>query len=89
MHYRSKPKQRMVLVHAEYDTLPTAGTPVYASGFGDQAAGHVVNAENAPGGGIDALVTAQLSVLGSDTLRLESLSGTALQPRDLPYSIAS
>jgi len=89
MHYRSKPKQRMVLVHAEHDTLPAAATPVYARSFGDQAAGHVVNAESAPGGGIDALVTAQLGVLGSDTLRLESLSGTALQPRDLPYSIAS
>jgi len=87
MHYRSTPKQRMVLMHAEHDARPTAGTPVYARSFGEQAAGHVVNAESAPGGGIDALVTAQLSVLESDTLRLESLSGAALQPRDLPYSL--
>lgn len=89
MHYRSKPKQRMLLMHADCDAPPVAGTAVYSASFGEQAAGHVVNAERAPGGGVDALVSAQLSVLDSGTLHLGSETGTALQAGELPYSLAS
>jgi hypothetical protein len=89
MHYRAKAKQRMALMHADVDTAPDPGTPVFARSVGEQPAGHVVNAEAAPGGGIDALVSAQRSALELDVLRLGSSGGAALRARALPYPLAS
>jgi folate-binding protein YgfZ len=86
-HYRGGLKRRMALAHFAGVEAPKPGDALYSTAFGDQAAGQVANVAPSPTGGYDALVVAQLESLGSGDLRLGSLTGPALQLRELPYEV--
>ncbi len=86
MQYRGGLKRRMALVHLAGGERPLPGQSVYSASFGDQAAGTVVNAALAPGGGFDALVVAQIESLGSGELRWNAPDGAPLEVRARPYA---
>ena len=77
--YRGILKRRMALAHVEGAARPVPGQNVYGSAFGDQAAGMVVNAAPAQGGGFDLLVVAQIDSLRAGDLRLGTPEGPALR----------
>ena len=77
--YRGILKRRMALAKADGTPRPQPGQSVYSPRFGDQAAGMIVDAAPAPGGGFDVLVVAQLESFEEGTLRLGSLDGEPLR----------
>ncbi len=90
MHYLGKLKQRMVLAHVDLvdlADLPVAGGKLYSAELAEQAAGTVVNAAPAPGGGFDLLAVVQTSTLSTSGLHLGSLTGPALKLLPLPYPL--
>jgi folate-binding protein YgfZ len=80
--YRGILKKRMVRVHLPGDARPVPGQSVYSTGFGEQAAGTVVNVAPSADGGFDALVVAQRDSLERDDLRWNSPQGPRLQIRE-------
>ena len=82
--YRGILKRRMALAHVAADAAPAPGERVFSKAFGDQAAGEVVNAAPAPGGGTDLLVVAQIESLRSGDLHLDSPDGRPLEIRSHP-----
>jgi tRNA-modifying protein YgfZ len=82
--YRGTLKKRMALAHLDGTERPQPGQSVYSSAFGAQAAGTIVNAAPAPGGGFDALVVAQVESLAQQDLRWNSPDGPLLQIRQHP-----
>jgi len=85
--YRGILKRRMALAHLEGGEAPLPGDAVYSAEFGDQAAGHIVNAAAAPAGGFDLLVVAQIDSLRGGKLTWKALDGPALDLRSLPYAV--
>jgi folate-binding protein YgfZ len=90
--YRGQLKRRMVLAHLdgnEFDEkdLPKPGDELFAAGLEGQAAGMVVNAQAAPGGGCDLLAVVQTVSANEGVLRLRSGAGPALQMQVLPYPV--
>ena len=83
--YRGILKKRLARAHAA-GGAPQAGDAVRTPAFGDQAAGMVVNAAPAPGGGHDLLVVAQLEGIAAPDLRLAD--GTPLELLELPYTVS-
>jgi folate-binding protein YgfZ len=81
--YRGKLKRRMQLAHSA-EAAP-AGADVFAVGDAE-AAGTVVMAASAPGGGFDLLIECPLEKAESP-LRLGAPDGAALAPRALPYGL--
>ena len=88
MQYLGKLKQRMVRLHSDGDITAQAGDRIYAKSFGDNAAGTVVDAQAAPGGGIDLLAVTQIKSAEAGDLCLESTDGPPLNVESLPYSLA-
>jgi folate-binding protein YgfZ len=86
-HYLGKLKSRMVRAWTDAPEAPRPGMPLYATGFGDQAAGHVVDAAAAPDGGWDLLAVVRLEVLGEEPLTLGAPGGAVLVQRELPYPL--
>ena len=86
--YRGILKRRMALAHAA-GRAPVPGERVFSKAFGDQAAGEVVNAAPAPGGGTDLLVVAQIESLRNGDLRLDSPEGPPLEIRSHPATEAA
>jgi tRNA-modifying protein YgfZ len=84
MQYRGGLKRRMALAHLAGDARPAPGESVYSAGFGDQAAGMIVNVAASPDGGFDALVVAQIESLAQKDLRWKSPDGPRLEIRDHP-----
>lgn len=87
MKYLGKLKQRMFLGHAREST-PAPGDSIFASSFGNQSAGTVVNARPAPGGGCDLLIVAQIKAATEDTLHLVSPDGATIELKKLPYQVS-
>jgi folate-binding protein YgfZ len=87
MHYLGKLKQRMILAHLESQRAPAPGDRCYAAGFGDQAAGQVVDAQASPGGGYDLLLVAQIKTYENEALHWGSADGPPLQLLELPYAL--
>ena len=92
--YRGILKKRMVLVHGHVadsgkagNPVPKPGDPVFAREFGDQVAGQIANVAPTIGGGFEALAVAQLESIKANSLRLQSLTGAALDIAPLPYSV--
>lgn len=75
--YRGILKKRTARVAADGPMAP--GTPVYCAAFGDQAAGMVANAIQAPEGHWEALVVAQIEAITQQDLRLGEPSGPVLR----------
>jgi folate-binding protein YgfZ len=86
--YRGILKKRMAMAHVD-GARPAPGDSVHTPAFGEQAAGIVVDAAPAPGGGYDLLVVAQLEGIGAGDLRLGSLAGERLQLLPLPYPVGA
>ena len=87
--YRGGLKRRMALAHLAGGERPAPGQSVYSGAFGEQAAGTIVSAAPAPGGGFDALVVAQLESLARDDLRWNAPDGPRLEIRQHPSVKAS
>jgi folate-binding protein YgfZ len=81
-------KRRLYLAHLQADGVPAPGQPLYDADRGDQAAGTIVNAAPAPGGGFDVLAVVQTASADGADVRLGSRSGTALEFRTLPYPVS-
>jgi len=79
MQYRGGLKRRMALAHFDTDTAIAPGQSLYSTAFGDQAAGVIVNASPAPGGGSDALVVAQIESLERNDLRWGAPDGPPVE----------
>ena len=84
MQYRGGLKRRMALAHLEGDERPAPGQSVYSAGFGDQAAGTIVNVAPHPEGGFDALVVAQIESLANKDLRWKAPDGPRMEIRRHP-----
>lgn len=82
--YRGGLKRRMALAHVGGEERPKPGDNVYSSAFGEQAAGTIVSAAPAPGGGFDALVVAQIESLEKDDLRWHAPDGPRLEVVRMP-----
>ncbi len=89
MHYLGKLKRRMYLAHVESTTLPLPGDNLYTSAEAEQSAGKVVQAQFAPGGGVDLLAVIQIASAEKEELHLESESGPVLKLLDLPYTVTN
>ncbi len=87
MQYLGKLKQRMVRLHSNDNITVQPGDRIYAKSFGDNAAGTVVDAQAAPGGGVDLLAVAQIKSAEAGDLCLETTGGPALNIGSLPYSL--
>lgn len=85
--YLGKIKKRMLRAHGQFQEVPLPGSPVFSTEFGDQAAGQVILAAPAEAGGVDLLITTQLSSAQAYTLHMGALDGPALQMLELPYPI--
>jgi folate-binding protein YgfZ len=81
--YRGILKRRMALAHVA-GPAPVPGQTVFSPSFGEQAAGEVVNAAPAPGGGTDFLVVAQVESLRRRDLHLDSPQGRPIEIRSHP-----
>ena len=86
--YRGILKRRMALAHVA-SRASAPGERVFSKAFGDQAAGTVVNAAPAPGGGTDLLVVAQIESLRNGDLHLDSPEGPPLEIRSHPATEAA
>lgn len=81
--YLGTQKRRMYLAHVDAEAAP--GQAVFSAALGTQAAGMVVNAAAAPGGGHDILAVMQISSFESGDVRLGAPDGARLEFRTLPY----
>ena len=86
MRYLGRLKERLVLAHVDAPP-PASGERIFNASSGDQACGSVVNAAEAPGGGVDLLAVLRLDARDGGELRLGSLDGPALALLPLPYAI--
>jgi len=89
MQHLGTPKRRLYRAHVRADRLPAPSEPLYDEGPGDQAAGMIVNAAPAPGGGFDILAVVQTASAAGARVRLGSPAGAELHFRDLPYPVPS
>lgn len=85
--HRGEVKRRLYLGHVATDVAPTPSQPLYSAERGDQAAGTVVNAAPAPGGGFDILAVVQTASAARDRVRLGSAAGAEVRFRELPYPV--
>ena len=83
--FRGTLKRRACLVHGE--TPMSAGDDVFLPSDPDQPCGTVVQAALAPGGGYDAIVSAQVAAIDTGELRLASATGAVLRVLPLPYPL--
>jgi folate-binding protein YgfZ len=84
--YLGRLKERTVLAHVE-QTAVEPGARLFSASFGEQPCGTVLNAADAPGGGIDFLAAAQLSAAADADLRLAAASGPRATLVPLPYDL--
>ncbi len=87
MHYLGRLKERMYRVHAATDTAPSPGDKVFGVDVGEQAAGAVIAAAPAAGGGYEALAVIRVSSAAAGPVRLQSPQGPALEILALPYEL--
>ncbi|MGD9773753.1 YgfZ/GcvT domain-containing protein [Diaphorobacter sp.] len=82
--FRGTLKRRTYLAHA---TEPvTVGAEVFANGDAEQPVGTVVQAADAPGGGMDALVSLQIAA-ASGALQVGAADGVPITLLPLPYAL--
>lgn len=86
MQYLGRLKERLALAHVDA-LAPPAGARLFASLYGEQPCGTVVNAAPAPGGGADLLAVAQTAAIAADALRLGATDGAPAVLLPLPYAL--
>ncbi|WP_127477178.1 YgfZ/GcvT domain-containing protein [Sulfurivermis fontis] len=86
MQYLGTLKRRMYLAHTDGETVPAPGTELYCSNSeSGQGAGRVVDAQPAPGGGVDLLAVVQISLL-NDEVRIGDAAGARITFKSPPYA---
>jgi folate-binding protein YgfZ len=83
--FRGTLKRRAFLVHC--DTSLASGMEVFGATDEAQNVGTVVQAAASPTGGFDAIISAQISAVSSETLHVSSNSGPNLTLLPLPYPL--
>jgi folate-binding protein YgfZ len=86
--YLGRLKERLYAFHLDGGSAPDAGTRVFSPAFGDQPCGAIINAAQAPDGGVALLAVVQIAAADAGVVSLAMPDGPALQPVALPYSIA-
>ena len=84
--YLGRLKARLVLAHVDGPS-PSAGERVFATAFGDQPCGTVVNAAFAPSAGADLLAVVQTAAVAGSALRLGAADGLTASLLPLPYAV--
>jgi folate-binding protein YgfZ len=84
--YLGRLKERLVLAHVD-GPPPRAGERIFATAFGDQPCGTVVNAAFAPGTGADLLAVVQNAAVAGGGLRLGATDGANASLLPLPYAL--
>lgn len=82
--YLGKVKRRLYLAHVHSDSTPQPGDELFGA---EQAAGMVVNAQPAPGGGFDLLAVIPTSAVESGDLHYKTVDGPVLSFQPLPYPV--
>ena len=91
--FRGTLKRRAYLAHVAPDAAPdvastvAVGSEVFAGGDAEQPVGTVVQAAPAPGGGVDLIVSMQISAADGPALTVTSADGPALTLQPLPYAL--
>ena len=86
MRYLGRLKERLYAFRTQAEDV-AAATRLYASAFGDQACGTVVNAAPDPAGGSALLAVVQREAADAGDVRLGALDGPPLLPQRLPYAV--
>lgn len=82
--YLGKVKRRLYLAHVHSDSTPQPGDELFGA---EQAAGMVVNAQPAPGGGFDLLAVIPTSSVETGAVRHKTPDGPVLSFQPLPYPV--
>ena len=85
--YLGRLKERLYGFHLDRPAAPEAGTRIFSPAFGDQPCGTVVNAVEAPEGGVALLAVVQIAAADSGVVSLAAPDGPPLHSIALPYSI--
>lgn len=83
--FRGTLKRRAYLVHAQAELA--AGQEVFRAGDAEQPCGVVVQAAPHPDGGVDAMVSLQITAAEAGDLHAGSADGPALSLQPLPYAL--
>lgn len=83
--FRGTLKRRAFVAHA--DAAMAAGVEIFAATDAEQPVATVVQAAPAPGGGFDAIISAQLSAVDGGSLHVGASNGPALALLPLPYAL--
>lgn len=83
--FRGTLKRRAFVVHA--DAPMAAGEEIFGSADDTQPVATVVQAAPAPQGGMDAIISAQLSAIALGNLHLRDAAGPTLEILPLPYTL--
>lgn len=83
--FRGTLKRRAFVVHA--DAPMAAGMEAFSATDAEQPMATVVQAAPAPGGGFDAILSAQLAALEAGPLHLGASDGPVVQLLPLPYAL--
>ncbi|WP_311221098.1 MULTISPECIES: folate-binding protein [unclassified Acidovorax] len=83
--FRGTLKRRAYLAHTAGDVA--VGAEVFAHGDAEQPVGTIVQTAPAPGGGVDLLVSMQISAASAEALNATSAGGPALTLQPLPYTL--
>lgn len=83
--FRGTLKRRAFVVHA--DAPMAAGMEVFSATDPEQPMGTVVQAAQAPGGGYDAILSAQVAAVEAAPLHLGASGGPTLHVLPLPYAL--
>jgi folate-binding protein YgfZ len=86
MQYLGRLKERLYAFRTQADDVKP-GARLYASVFGEQACGTVVNAAPDPAGGSALLAVVQRDAADAGGVRLDALDGVPLLPQRLPYAV--
>jgi tRNA-modifying protein YgfZ len=86
--YLGRLKERLFAFHLDASSAPDAGTRVFSPAFGDQPCGTIINAAQAPEGGVALLAVVQITAADSGVVSLAAPDGASLRSVALPYSFA-
>ncbi len=85
--YLGKLKRRMYLGHIDSDLPLQPGTALYLASDSEQPAGHIVDAQPHPDGGLSALAVIQINAAESGSLHSGASDGPMFSLRSLPYPL--
>ena len=87
MHYLGRLKQRLYRAHVQSERPVQPGGSIHAPGFGEQAAGMVVDGQPSPRGGYDLLAVIQIGSAQAGDLHLHDTQGPRIMLEAMPYPV--